>query len=157
MKSLSLSSIKASFHIWQSRDSKTWANPLLPAPNFKTCRAPCHAQKRSAELNRVPTSPRMKNSASTPLVCNVGLLNKGNTCYINSVIQCLSTVPELWSNISTNLNNRTTFFSSFLKVMSLLKTSKSPLDPSQFLRFLKQVLIKSGRADFNIFQQQDAC
>ena len=41
--------------------------------------------------------------------------------------------------------------------MSLLKTYKSPIDPSQFLRFLKQVVIKSGNVDFNIFQQQDAC
>lgn len=47
--------------------------------------------------------------------------------------------------------------SAFLRIMSLLKTAKSPLDPSQFLRFLKQVLIKSGNLDFNIFQQQDAC
>ena len=47
--------------------------------------------------------------------------------------------------------------STFVKIMTLLKTSKSPLDPSQFLRSLKQVLIKSGRSEFNLFQQQDAC
>ena len=40
--------------------------------------------------------------------------------------------------------------------MSLLKSSKSSLDPSHFLRHLKQVLIKFGRIDFDIFQQQDA-
>ena len=40
--------------------------------------------------------------------------------------------------------------------MSLLKTAKSLVDPSQFLRFLKQALVKSGRVDFNLVQQQDA-
>ena len=29
MKSLSLASMKASFHIWQCRDSKVWSNPTL--------------------------------------------------------------------------------------------------------------------------------
>ena len=41
--------------------------------------------------------------------------------------------------------------------MSLLKSSKSPVDPSQFLRLLEQVLVKSGRVDLDLFQQQDAC
>ena len=39
--------------------------------------------------------------------------------------------------------------------MPLLKSSKSAIDSSQFLRFLKQVLVKSGRPHFNIFEQQD--
>ena len=38
----------------------------------------------------------------------------------------------------------------------MLKYSKNPLDPSQFLRHLKIILIKSGKTDFNIFCQQDA-
>ena len=48
------------------------------------------------------------------------------------------------------------FGSSFIKIMFLLKSSKSAIDPSQFVRFLKQVLVKSGRPYFNIFDQQDA-
>ena len=47
------------------------------------------------------------------------------------------------------------FVSSFIK-MFFLKSSKSAIEPSQFLRFLKQVLVKSGRPYFNIFDQQDA-
>ena len=45
--------------------------------------------------------------------------------------------------------------SSFVK-MSLLISYKSAKHPSQFLSFLKQVLVKSGRPHFNIFEQQDA-
>ena len=40
--------------------------------------------------------------------------------------------------------------------MPLLKSSKSAIDPSQFLRFLKEVLKKFGRSHFKIFEQQDA-
>ena len=66
-------------------------------------------------------------------------------------------MPEFWSNLSSCSERQNQFVTSFLKIMSLLKTSKSPLDPSQFLHFLKQIIVRSGRADFNIFQPQDAC
>ena len=39
--------------------------------------------------------------------------------------------------------------------MSLLRSSKSLLDPSQFLRFLQGTLTKSGKPNFSLFQQQD--
>ena len=40
--------------------------------------------------------------------------------------------------------------------MSLLRSSKSPLDPSQVLRFLQGMVTKSGKPNFSLFQQQDA-
>ena len=39
----------------------------------------------------------------------------------------------------------------------MLTSSKGSVDPSQFLRSLELVLVKSGKSDFNLFQQQDAC
>ena len=39
--------------------------------------------------------------------------------------------------------------------MSPQKSCKSDIDPSQFLRLLKQMLVKSGRPHFNIFKQQN--
>ena len=62
----------------------------------------------------------------------------------------------LWSNMSSESNAVSPFVSSFLKIMSLLKTSKRPLDPSQFLRFLNQIVHRAGNLDFDLFQQQDA-
>ena len=44
---------------------------------------------------------------------------------------------------------------SFVRIMSLLRSSKSPLDPSQFLRFLQRVVSKSGKSNFSHFQRQD--
>ena len=48
------------------------------------------------------------------------------------------------------------FTSSFVRIMSLLRSSKSPLDPSQFLQFLQGIVTKSGKPNFSLFQQQDA-
>ena len=41
------------------------------------------------------------------------------------------------------------------KVMFLLKSSKSAIDPTQFLRFPEQVHVKSGRPHLNMFEQQN--
>ena len=43
-----------------------------------------------------------------------------------------------------------------LNKMSFLKSSNPAIDPFQFLRFLRQVLLKSGTPHFNIFEQQNA-
>ena len=85
----------------------------------------------------------------------VDFLNKGNTCYINASRQCLSTLEQSWSNF-TFCNTSLSRFTSFIRIMSLLRSSKSPLDPSHFLRFLQGVVTKSGKPNFSLFQQQDA-
>ena len=87
---------------------------------------------------------------------NCGILNKGNTCYLNASLQCLSTMVCFWSNLTSFTTFLSPFVSSFLKSMSLLRTSKRPIDPSKFLRHLKNVLLKSGKPYFDVFQQQDA-
>ena len=40
--------------------------------------------------------------------------------------------------------------------MSLLRSSKNPVDSSHFIRYFQKVVIDSGKLDFNVFQQQDA-
>ena len=43
----------------------------------------------------------------------------------------------------------------FVRIVSLLRSSKSPLDLSQSLRFLQRVVTKSEKPNFSLFQQQD--
>ena len=78
LKSLSLSSIKTSFHIWQSRDSKEWDNSLLPSSNSCTINTQCCAPGISTnyDQNSLPTHSKTRESTSTPLLRNVGILNK---------------------------------------------------------------------------------
>ena len=62
----------------------------------------------------------------------------------------------LWSNLSFHHPNLSPFISSFVKIISLLKTSKATLDPSHFLQRLHQLITKSGNTQFQLFAQQDA-
>ena len=154
MKSLSLAAIKSSFFIWQSRDSKVWNNPV-PSPSVSNPTTVSDRDQHSQQQLQVRPENKSKFSTSTcksshlpskhkvtklpfiPRGNNVGLINKGNTCYINSCLQCISTMPEFWSKLSLSLEKLSPFVLSFLKTMSLLKTSKFPADPSHLLRVLK--------------------
>ena len=165
MKSLSLEALKTSFYIWQNRDNKVWQ---CPSPQRFECNQNISMQKdnhmgpkpttRSKKANIPPKVPHSTTSFDQSIPQpNVGLFNKGNTCYINACVQCLSVMPEFWTRVSTGTEELSSFSSSLLKLLSRLKSSKSPIDPSQFLRSLQQMLVKSGRVDFNLYQQQDAC
>ena len=96
------------------------------------------------------------NKRSAKTYVNCGLLNKKSTCYINASLQCLSTMDWLWSNFSFRDNSLSPFTSYFVRIMSLLRSSKSPSDPSHFLRFLQGVVTKSRKPNFSLFLQQDA-
>ena len=63
---------------------------------------------------------------------------------------------QFWSSFNAVSKTLSPFVSSFVQIMYLLKSSKFVIDPSQFLRIPKQVLVKSGRPLFHIFEQQDA-
>ena len=106
---------------------------------------PIHSEKVQAPVDFAIN----KRSAKTYVNC--GLLNKGNTSYINASLQC-----HLLLNFTFCNNSLSPFTSSFVRIMSLLRSSESPLDPSQFLQFLQGVVTKSGKPNFSLFQQQDA-
>ena len=80
-----------------------------------------------------------------------GIINKGNTCYANVILQCLKIFPVLWSS---NDQIKSTLYFSVRKIMVQLHSAKSPIDPSFFLKSLKDVLIREGRS-FDLHAQQD--
>ena len=153
LKSLSFTSLKSSFNIWQARESKNWTKPTVS--NIETAKTTdiTHHTEKFVKVDKTVSFSKCTAKVST---FNCGLKNKGNTCYINACLQCFSTMDRLWSKISLLSNKLSPFISSFVKLMSLLRSSKNPLDPSQFLRHLKIALIKLGKSDFNLFSQQDA-
>ena len=107
----------------------------------------CSTEKPSADR---PTS----ESDVTPAKLN-GIVNKGNTCYANSIIQCLFALPSFCFHLFSLISPKTSLSKSFLKICQALKSAKVPVDPSPFLSALKGVAIKSGKEAFDISSQHD--
>jgi len=91
LTSLRQIAIKSSFVIWLSRDSKTWdkdfigEDPLGKMPrNHHTCKKP---PRPAASYPVVKETQLISNKAC-------GLVNKGITCYVNSIVQSLRTLKK---------------------------------------------------------------
>ena len=62
---------------------------------------------------------------------------------------------KFWSNFSAHTIKLPQFVAVFVKLMSLLQASEGGLDPSYFLKCLKQIISKVGNPAFDLFAQQD--
>ena len=92
MKKLTKSSMECSCCIWLARNNKDWT---LSATNCKlndSSKKTYNSQSSISSLKQT-TKPRPNAKSLRP----VGFINKGNTCYANSILQILSVIPTLWN------------------------------------------------------------
>ena len=97
--------MESSFCIWLARESKTWANPDNIF-NDKVDQELKNNEKKSPPndttsktINEQPKNQkRVKNKSKFN---HAGFVNKGNTCYANSILQALSTIPSFWCQESS--------------------------------------------------------
>ena len=173
IKNLSSISLKWSFDIWMARNSCNWKLETSYPSNFHQVNSlsPSSVTVVQPKTRKVPTTPSstrtvfQTNSPKVPAADTVqklrkhvhcGLFNKGNTCYVNVILQAVRPLSAFWSDSSTPLQTTSPLASSFRRVMAKLDSSKSCVDPSFFLTSLTNSLRKSGRASFDINTQQDA-
>ena len=74
--------------------------------------------------------------------------------------ECIMSVSQysgkIWSNFAAHISKLPQSVAAFVKLLSLLQTSKGALAPSYFLKCLKQTISKAGNPAFDGFTQQDA-
>ena len=134
--------MECSFCIWLARNNKEWT----PAANCKlndSSKETYNAQSSVSSLKQT-TKPGSNAKSFRP----VGFINKGNTCYANSILQILSVIPTLWNTLSPmsraiSLN------------ITIKKNSSKPVDPSNFLWALKRKLSNLRGVLFDFNTQQD--
>ena len=142
LKILSSAALTASFQIQLCRQSQEWiipntANAITPTAMESLIPKPPRDSKSKLPFQQDNNRKYVTN--------NYGLVNKGNTCYVNASLQCLSTMVKFWSNFSAHTYKLPQFVAAFVKIMSLLQISKGALDPSYFLKCLKQIISKAGK------------
>ena len=93
IKNFSKSSMECSFCIWLARNNKEWTSTtnLKVKDSLKeSCNSPSPMPYPKQKIK-----PVSKANSIRP----VGVINKGNTCYADSVLQFLSVMPTLWNRV----------------------------------------------------------
>ncbi|KAF2301982.1 hypothetical protein GH714_031132 [Hevea brasiliensis] len=93
-----------------------------------------------------------------------GLFNLGNTCYMNSTIQCLHSVPELKSALlkypsekRNDLDQTSHMLTAATReLFNELDKSVKPVAPMQFWMVLRKKYPQFGQLHNGVFMQQDA-
>ena len=146
-------SIESSFYIWLSRDSKVWNAPNLQSESNNQ-KIPTNNKKKSRPVeNNIDIDCTVQREKV--IERHASFINKGNTCYANSILQILSTIPSFWCQGSSESGPISPLAKAISLNLSLLKKRSSAIDPSNFLIVLQNLISKKTNRPFNVNSQQD--
>ena len=156
VKNLGRIAMECSFCIWLHRKSKDWSADSTTffenrKDDFQTDFPNCCNQKQNSPKSNTSSVTKQTTSLSK----HTGFINKGNTCYINSILQAFSALPSFWCQNSSQSGTFSPLSRALSLNLSLVKKRSSPVDPSNFLRAFQNEMSKQRGRPFNINTQQD--
>ena len=118
--------LKCSFDIWMARNCSSWKleGPCKSRSDVSSGPATISASSKSIHLSTSKTAsfppetrkvdhPKTVKASQNKVNVNhfhCGLFNKGNTCYVNVILQALRPLSSLWSDSSTPSQTSSAFF-----------------------------------------------
>jgi hypothetical protein len=125
-----------------------------PAPSHAHARAPSHAHEPAPSHAHAPAHVFDHTYINKCNIQHNGLLNCGNSCYFNSVIQLLANVPELvdiYTNTTFDLDTVNYYISSIFK-----KLCKEPINTTgiDIREYVHKTLDKLNESKLPIFHLQ---
>ena len=120
-KNMERISIECSLCIWLCRNSKDWVRPLLNSEPRKTQSVPSKSRESLNLKNSKTREAQVITKNQNIQFQHAGLNNKGNTCYVNAILQSLSTIPYFWSQQLSESGFISPFARSLSNNLSLLK------------------------------------
>ena len=131
LKAVTKLPMESSFCIWLARDNVVWQSAEINS--FTNATPP---ESSSPLILKAKIKNNLKNSP-TPSKSPVYLINKGNPCYANTILEALSVIPLLWRNSSAESVQLSPLLNSIALNMAIKEKSAVSIDSSNFLWALK--------------------
>ena len=170
--------MKSSFAIWLARDNKDWIPEKVVWPDTASNHAPPSDSSlvppsspaapdpvSSSPSSSSPSPPTLPTTTPVPQLPRpepsryyrkpVGLTNHGNTCYVNSILQAIHGIPELWRRLPSEFVSDSIILKPLILCLSLMSSSNSSLDPKFFLSKLGSFISKARGSAFKVNTPHD--
>ena len=156
LSEITSTAIQCSFVIWLNRDNKIWNEQATST--FDITRKAPRKHTTFKFKNKVSKHSNAKYSQTLSKFYRPGFINKGNTCYMNALLQALSVLTGFWSALpalASEEQDISPLVGAYCQIMFFLKSSKNPIDPPCFLDAFSRFMVSNERGDFVVNSQQD--
>ena len=150
LKTVSKLSMESSFCIWLARDNVVWQSAEVNSTLTNTTLP----ESSSPSIPKAKIKINLPNSPPPPKL-PVAFINKGNTCYTNTILQALSVIPIIWRTISAESAQLSPLLKSIAINMVIKGKSSVPTDPSSFMWALKRKISSTRGALFDFNSRQN--